>query len=285
MMYQDVSLRCYNSFLLNAQAEFFYECVTNDDFILALQWAHNNSIPVKILGGGTNILLRNPFIHGLVIHVNRLGFSYDKETFSFGAGVDSAMVALYALNKSYEGAEFLYGLPGTIGGAVFMNARAFDRSISDIILSATVIDYQGVVFTVSKEEMAFAYKDSIFQHKQWIILDVTFHLTKSNKPSISKKMDDNILGRRSRGHFDYPSCGSVFKNPYDVGIPAGKLIETAGLKGASDGDAAIFDKHANFIINKGNACGENIENLITAIRNGVKNVHGVDLIPEVQIWE
>lgn len=285
MIYQDISLTPYNSFLLDAQAEFFYEYISDDDLREALSWAHEQEIPIKILGGGTNILLKTTYIHGLILHINRLSFSKNNSELTFGAGVDSAMVALYAYSFALEGAEFLYALPGTIGGAVFMNARAFDRSISDIIVSARVMDYNGAIFTVTREEMNFSYKDSIFQHKSWIILEATFRLRSGNPQEITQKMDENIQGRRARGHFDYPSCGSVFKNPYDVGIPAGKLIETAGLKGLTCGGAAVFEKHANFIINKNNATGNNILSLITTLQKGVLSAHGVQLKPEVQVWD
>lgn len=285
MIYQDISLKAYNSFLIDAQAEFFYEYTNDDDLRSALVWAQEHDIPVKILGGGTNILLHSSYIQGLIIHIQRLSFSYDDNELTFGAGVDSAMVALYALSFGYAGAEFLYALPGTVGGAVFMNARAFDQSISDIIVSARVMDYNGVIFTITNEEMNFSYKNSIFQHKEWIILEATFRLHEGTSQEIAQKMNENIQGRRARGHFDYPSCGSVFKNPYDVGIPAGKLIESAGLKGITCGDAAVFDKHANFIINKNNATGNDILNLITTLREGVQRAHNVDLTPEVQIWK
>ncbi len=285
MIQRTIPLQLLNSYLVDAHADYYYHYDTDRELSEILSWAHRSQLPIHILGGGTNVLLKTPLIKGLIIHMAAYGYSITNTTISVGSGVDSALFSLLARNHSLTGAEFLYALPGSIGGAIYMNARAFDRSISDIILSARIMDHTGKIVTLQADDMAFAYKDSFFQHNPGIILSADFKLDHGDKENIDSLMTENIQGRRSRGHFDYPSCGSVFKNPYDVGIPAGKLIETSGLKGKSIGDAKVFEKHANFIINNGNASGDDIAQLIIFVQKTVESQHHVNLTPEVCFWD
>ena len=284
MIEKNVSLQCMNSCCLPGMAEFYYRYHSEWELADVLRWARQKKIPVRILGGGSNILLTRPLIEGLVIHMGPRFLSCKGDTLLAGSGVDTSLAVLQAWHLGLSGAEFLYGLPGNLGGALFMNARAYDRSLSDIIVSAKVMDETGEIFWIKKPDMAFGYKDSVFQHRSWIILALLFKLQKRDKESILEKMTQAIGIRRTKGHYDFPSCGSVFKNPYDAGIPAGKLVEELSLKGRKAGGAEIFSKHGNFIVNRESACAEDILKLLELIREEARRKRGISLTPEVDIW-
>ena len=284
MIEKNVSLQCLNSYCLPGTAEYYYRYYSEEELADILRWARRKGLPVRILGGGSNILLARPLIRGLVIHMGPLFLSRTGETLLAGSGVDTSLAVLQALHHGLSGAEFLYGLPGNLGGALFMNARAYDRSMSDIIVSAKVMDETGTVFWVDKSEMAFGYKDSVFQHRSWVILALLLQLQKGDRTEIREAMDRSITIRRDKGHYDFPSCGSVFKNPYHAGIPAGKLVEELSLKGRRAGGAEIFSKHGNFIVNKDSACADDILTLLELIREEARQKRGIILTPEVDIW-
>jgi len=284
MIERDVSLQCYNSYGLSAKAEYYYHYYSEDELRDVLIWAGQKEIPVRVLGGGSNILLSRRIIPGLIIHMGPCFISIRRDYLLAGSGMGTSLAALQARYYSLTGLEFLYGLPGDLGGALYMNARAYDRSISDIIISAKAMDEKGRIFWIKKNEMAFQYKDSVFQHRPWIILALLFRLRQGKKERITQNMDRSISGRREKGHYDYPSCGSVFKNPYQAGIPAGKLVEELALKGKRRGGAEIFSKHGNFIINKESASAEDILALLELIRRQVQAKRGITLDPEVEIW-
>jgi UDP-N-acetylmuramate dehydrogenase len=284
MIEKNVSLQCLNSYCLPGTAEYYYHYYSENELADVLRWARRKKMSVHILGGGSNILLTRPLIEGLVIHMGPR-FLYRKgETLIAGSGVDTSLAVLQALRHGLSGAEFLYGLPGNLGGALFMNARAYDRSLSDIIVSAKVMDETGHTFWVTKSDMALDYKDSVFQHRSWVILALLIQLQKGDREAIQEEMSRSIDIRRSKGHYDFPSCGSVFKNPYHAGIPAGKLVEELSLKGRQAGGAEIFFKHGNFIINKDSACAEDIMELLNLIRDEAREKRGIILTPEVDIW-
>lgn len=284
MIEKNFSLQCLNSYCLPGTAEYYYRYHSEDELSDILRWARRKGMPVHILGGGSNILISRPFIEGLVIHMGPLFLNRKGQTLLAGSGVDTSLSVLHAWHHGLSGAEFLYGLPGNLGGALFMNARAYDRSMSDIILSAKVMDETGKVFWVDKNDMAFGYKDSVFQHRPWTILAMSFQLQKGDKELIHREMARCIDIRRTKGHYDFPSCGSVFKNPYEAGIPAGKLVEELSLKGRRAGGAEIFSKHGNFIVNRDSACAEDILKLLEIIRQEAREKRGIILTPEVDIW-
>ncbi len=284
MILRDADLSWRNSYCLPATARYFYSYHSEEELKDVLAWAAAKRLPVHVLGGGSNVLFSHNVIEGLVVAADNRFLKFNGSRITAGCGVDSSLFAAAACCHGLEGAEFLYGLPGTLGGALYMNARAYDRSMSQIVRRAKVMDMKGNIIEIQAEDMAFDYKDSWFQHHDCIILSAEFDLAPGEKEAISAEMERNIRSRREKGHYDYPSCGSVFKNPYDLGIPAGKLVEDAGLKGAASGNAEIFTKHGNFIVNKGGAEAVDILALIKTVKEHIRKSKDYDLETEVEIW-
>jgi len=199
-------------------------------------------------------------------------------------GCNISWLSRLAYEYGLSGFEFVYMLPGTLGGAIYMNARAYNISISDIILwvDAFFLEEKKILRLYS-DNISFYYKDSIFQHKPIYILRAAFSLKIGNKEFIKKKMIENAKFRINRGHFNYPSCGSVFKNNYKRNLIAGKIIESLGFKGYRVGDAMVYEKHANFIINIGKATFYDVYSIIKTIREKAFSQLGILLEPEVRI--
>lgn len=281
---KDKDLTYLNSYFIESKAKYYHEYRDIKSLKKVIKWAKKKNIKIYILGGGSNILILHKKVDGMVIHINKRRIQFNKNIVEVSAGVDSSLFAVHSYYNSFKNAEFLYGLPGKIGGAIYMNARAYKNSISQIIKSVKVIDLRGNILNLTNKDMKFDYKDSIFQHKNLIILEAKFQLKKGNKKNIKKKMNYNLNQRIEKGHFDFPSCGSVFKNPYNIGIPAGKLIDDLGLKGTKIGDAQIYKKHGNFIVNKDNANGNDIYKLIKLIKRELKEKSNIYLEEEVNIW-
>ena len=279
------SIKSYNAYLISSKAKYFYNFdgdVKNLQKILG--WASIGDEKIYILGGGSNVLVTKDIIDGLVIHLNNKKIKVKDNRIVVSSGVDSSLFSIYAYHYGLEGTEFLYGLPGTIGGAIYMNARVYENSISDIIKNVKVLTYNGRIKKLSTQDLEFSYKDSVFQHKNYIIIEAEFELEPNNKEEIQRKMNYNLKQRIKKGHFDYPSCGSVFKNKLDKEIFAGELIDNLNLKGTRIGNAEIFKKHGNFIINKNGPDGTEIKKLIDYIQNAVEKKRNVKLEKEVVIW-
>lgn len=238
-----------------------------------------------ILGAGTNVLAPDVGIAGIVIclkdcldGMERL----DESRIRVMAGVTMTRAAVYAANLGLSGLEFAHGIPGTVGGGVYMNAGAYGGEIKDVAESVDIMDVSGDVYTLSAEEMDFSYRHSILEEKGGIVLSTVFRL--ENKPSeeIKAKMKE-LMGRRSASQpLDMPSAGSAFKRP--VGGYAAALIDQAGLKGFSVGGAAISTKHAGFAVNLGGATAEDVKSLLQQVSDIVYEKSGIRLEPEVRIW-
>ncbi|MBQ2295437.1 MAG: UDP-N-acetylmuramate dehydrogenase [Spirochaetales bacterium] len=202
----------------------------------------------------------------------------------FGAGVTIKNAVDFAIKRGLSGLEFAGGLPGTIGGAAYMNARCYGSEFSEIIKEVSFIDKALQYKVISGADLEYGYKHSIFmEHPEYCIVDVVVALMPSSKKSVRELTKKNYSDREKKGQFAYPSAGCVFKNDYTVGIPAGKLIDEAGLKGFSIGGAEIYDKHANFIINKKNAKAIDVKKMISEVQKRVKEKSGIDLELELQI--
>ena len=238
-----------------------------------------------VLGGGANILVSDSGIRGAVLDITGLeGTEVQDGRFTVwaGTGMDAAAEAAYNLNLS--GLEYFYGMPGSIGGAVWMNARCYGMSISDILTEAYYIDDSndpGVCMYQVKQS-DFDYKKSPFQSWKYIITRAVFMLKKSNPNEIQKRMKEYKEDRKRKGHYAYPSAGSAFKNNRAFGQPSGKIIEKTGLKGVKIGGARVSEEHANIIINAGKAKAEDIRFLIDHVRSKVYQETGFLLEPEIQ---
>lgn len=245
--------------------------------------AKEENIPFYIKGNGSNLLVTDNGIRGIVIEIGDLmsKITVNGDTVTAEAGAKLSRVSSTVSAEELTGFENFSGIPGNVGGAVYMNAGAYERSISDIIVSATVLTLDGKVKTYSKEEMELSYRSSIFMKNKEIIISAVFKLEKGEKTQIEEKIRDFTKRRTEKQPLNYPSAGSTFKRPQ--GYFAGKLISDCGLKGYKTGGAMISDKHAGFIVNTGNATAKDILDLIKYTKNTVYQKFGVMLEPEVEI--
>ena len=237
-------------------------------------------IPYFILGKGSNILVSDKGIEGLVISLDGINeVSISSDTIVCGAGVSLRTLCLAAQKASLSGLEFAYGIPGTVGGALYMNAGAYGGEMSQVVISATALDHKGNEIKFSLADMHLGYRTSVFKNTNLIITSVTMKLSYGNQAEIKAAMDDFFSRRRDKQPLEFPIAGSTFKRP--EGYFAGALIEQNNLKGVSVGGAQVSEKHAGFVINTGNATCNDVLDLIKKINDTVKKSDGVDLEPEV----
>lgn len=271
----------HTTFKIGGPADIFVKVKTQEELKTVLELAKKNSIPVTIIGNGSNVLIKDKGIRGIVIKLDLKEIEIENNIMYVEAGVLLTKLARVALDNSLEGIEELAGIPGSFGGTVFMNSGAHGVEIRDILTEITYIDENLKVKTIKKEDAKFSYRKSIFQEKNWIILSGKLQLKKGKHDEIKEKMQCFIEKRIENQPLKFPSAGSVFKRGENY-ITA-KLIEECGLKGYAIGGAEVSTKHAGFIVNKGNATAEDVLNLITYIKNKVKEKYNVDLQTEVKI--
>jgi len=247
-----------------------------------IQQARQFDIPITVIGNGSNVIVRDGGLRGItlcLVKMNHVNTRDNMITAECGAALIE--VSQQALHSELTGLEFACGIPGTIGGALYMNAGAYGGEISDVLERATVLTLDGELLTLTKDEFSFGYRRSIFKEKGYIILEAEFHLEKAAKESIENKMIEFTEARSAKQPLEYPSCGSVFKRP--PGMFAGKLIRESGLQGIRIGGAEVSTKHAGFIVNVNHASSKDYTNLIALIQRTVKEKFHVDLEPEVII--
>ena len=238
-----------------------------------------------ILGAGTNILAPDAGMDGLVICLKDCldGMEQlDDRHIRVAAGVTMTRAAVFAAGLGLGGMEFAHGIPGTVGGGVYMNAGAYGGEIKDICHSVDVMDMQGNIRTLSCEQMQFSYRHSVLEETGSIVISAVFCLQPKAPDDIKGLMQDLMNRRKTSQPLDKPSAGSAFKRP--VGGYAAALIDQAGLKGYRVGDAAVSEKHAGFVVNLGNATAEEVKALLFQVAQKVKENSGIDLEPEVRIW-
>ena len=278
----DEKLSEYVNFKVGGQADILLIPNSKEQVIKSIKICKENNIPFYLIGNGSNILVRDGGFRGVVLSLKNVKNIYvDGEKIEAECGVMLKEVSDKAIENSLTGFEFACGIPGTIGGAVFMNAGAYDGEISKVIESAEVIDENCNIIRLSREELDFGYRSSLVMKKGYTVLSAVFKLEKGQVKTIKELIEDLTNKRESKQPLEYPSAGSTFKRP--TGYFAGKLIQDAGLKGYSIGGAAVSEKHSGFVINKGNATAKDITDLIKHIQDEVKKQFGVDLHPEVRI--
>lgn len=278
----DEPLKNYVNFKVGGPADILLIPETKSQVIESVKICRENNIPVYVIGNGSNLLVKDGGIRGVVILLTSLtGMEVVGEKIEVEAGVMLKAVSDKAMEHSLTGFEFACGIPGTIGGAVFMNAGAYDGCMSDVVESIEVISEEGEIKTLSKEELDFGYRSSAVMKKGYIVLSAILSLKHGEVKTIKEMIADLTEKRESKQPLEYPSAGSTFKRP--TGYFAGKLIQDAGLKGYSIGGAAVSEKHSGFVINKGNATAKDITDLIKYIQDEVKRQFGVELHPEVRI--
>lgn len=278
----DEKLSEYVNFKVGGPADILLIPNSKEQVIKSIKICKENNIPFYLIGNGSNILVRDGGFRGVVLSLKNVKNIYvDGEKIEAECGVMLKEVSDKAIENSLTGFEFACGIPGTIGGAVFMNAGAYDGEISKVIESAEVIDENCNIIRLSREELDFGYRSSLVMKKGYTVLSAVFKLENGQVKTIKELIEDLTNKRESKQPLEYPSAGSTFKRP--TGYFAGKLIQDAGLKGYSIGGAAVSEKHSGFVINKGNATAKDITDLIKHIQDEVKKQFGVDLHPEVRI--
>lgn len=248
----------------------------------AYQFALEVDLPVTILGNGSNVLIRDGGIRGVVINLTKLvDITLENNKVIAQCGAAIIDTSRFALKHSLTGLEFACGIPGSVGGALYMNAGAYGGEVSDVLESAKVLTKQGEVITVSKEELELGYRTSSIDKNGWVALEGTFSLSEGNHDLIKEKMDELTFLRESKQPLEFPSCGSVFKRPPNHF--AGKLIQDSGLQGTQIGGAQVSTKHAGFIVNVDKATANDYLSLIHHVQKTVKQNYNVDLETEVRI--
>ena len=280
----DEPMSRHTSFKIGGSASLFVTPSDDDALINLLEKCAQENVRTYILGNGSNILVSDEGIDAVVISMCRdedqIQVS-DDGIISCSAGVSLMKVCRTALKNSLSGLEFAYGTPGSVGGAVYMNAGAYGGEIKDVIVSCKAVSRDGVVTEFKKEDMLLGYRTSVFNSNDYIILSAKFRLIADNPDNIKSRMDDFMNRRKTKQPLEYPSAGSVFKRP--EGYFAGALIEECGLKGKRIGGAEVSVKHSGFIINVGSATADDVMKLIEFVKETVKKEKGVELEPEIRI--
>ena len=279
------SMAKHTSFRIGGPAEVMVFPKTKDELSRSLKTSALLDVKPVILGAGTNVLAPDGGLPGLTIclkdcmdGMERIGDT----AIRVAAGVTMTRAAVFAANLGLSGLEFAHGIPGTVGGGVYMNAGAYGGEIKDVCTAVEVMDMDGNVRTLSGEEMGFSYRHSVLEETDDIVLSATFRLISAPVEEVKGKMKE-LMGKRSASQpLDLPSAGSASKRP--VGGYAAALIDQAGLKGFTVGGAAISTKHAGFAVNVGGATAEDVKNLLRQVSDIVFDHSGIRLEPEVRIW-
>lgn len=274
----------HTTFRIGGAAKYFAVPKNEEEIMEAVDFAIVKDLPYYILGKGSNVLFADEGYPGVVIEigagmekVERIGDTGIRAQ----AGVSLSSLATFAAREGLSGLEFAGGIPGTLGGAVTMNAGAYGGEMKDVIVSAKVMDEEGAVQELSCEELQLGYRTSIVQKKQLVVLEAEFSLKPGETETIQNTMKELNAKRREKQPLEYPSAGSTFKRP--EGYFAGKLIEDAGLRGYRVGDAQVSEKHCGFVVNRGKATCAEVIQLIEDVQKEVKEQFGVQLEPEVRI--
>ncbi|MFV0288717.1 MAG: UDP-N-acetylmuramate dehydrogenase [Mycoplasmatales bacterium] len=282
---KDENAKKYCSMKVGGILKMVYFPNTINDLILVLEKCKKNQIKFKVIGRGSNILFEDKEYDMLFIKISNflMDLEINQEIIEVGAGYPFQKLAKVLSKQGYTGLEFAGGIPGTVGGAIYMNAGAHLQDISNIVQEVTYLDENFNVGIKTKAECKFAYRTSIFQKNKNIILSVKLKMKQEDTAKIYKKMSGNLEYRKEMQPLQWPSFGSVFKNP--TGYHAGQLIEGIGLKGYQIGGAKISPKHANFIINNGEAKTEDVIKLIELVKKRVLKEYNIKLQTEVEIFK
>lgn len=275
----------HTSFRIGGEAEVMAFPKNALELAAILQACQTLNVKPAILGAGTNVLAPDAGLEGIVICLKDCmdGMERVDDThIRVGAGVTMTRAAVFAANLCLSGLEFAHGIPGTVGGGVYMNAGAYGGEICQVCESVDVMDDHGVLTTYSAEQMGFSYRHSVLEDNGGIVVSAVFALTAKPQEEIKTYMKELMAKRSASQPLDLPSAGSAFKRP--VGGYAASLIEQAGLKGFQVGGAAISTKHAGFAVNLGEATAEDVKNLLTQVSDIVFEKSGIRLEPEVRIW-
>lgn len=275
-------LKKHTSWRIGGPAEFFLEPAGRRELQMVVSFARERGIPLTVIGNGSNLLVSDRGVRGIVVKISRnLGHvTVEGPELRAGAGASLARVVATALKSGLSGLANLTGIPGTVGGAIVMNAGAYGSSVGDQVREVLLLGLDGSFKLRAREDMDFGYRSSILQREPAIVVEVTLVLKQGQPEDIRRDMKEYLTGRKNSQPMNIPSAGSVFKNP--PGDFAGRLIELAGLKGLRVGGAQVSPKHANFIVNLGGATAQDVAELISRVRDAVQNNFGQKLELEVK---
>jgi UDP-N-acetylmuramate dehydrogenase len=279
----DEPMKHHTTFKIGGPADLLVEPSSIEEVESVLNICRSEDIPVTVIGNGSNLLVRDGGIRGIVIKIAEMlsNVSVYEEKIVAEAGALMSKISSRALENALEGFEFASGIPGTIGGAVTMNAGAYGGEIKDYVSAVTCIDAKGNVKEYSGDEMAFGYRKSLVQTEGLVVLGVEISLKRGDRDEIKSKIDDYTERRTSKQPLHLASGGSTFKRP--EGHFAGKLIEDAGLRGLRHRNIQVSEKHCGFVVNLGESKAEDVLNLIGVVQKTVYDKFGVQLEPEIRI--
>ena len=281
-VYPNEMMSKHTTFEIGGRADYFVLPKDKEALGRLLVWCKQTKMPYLLLGEGSNILISDEGIEGLVISTKKINqIEVSGDIVYADCGVSLAELSKHMVASALTGLEFSCGIPGSLGGAIYMNAGAYDGEMKDVVLSVDLVDEEGNFYTYQKEEMAFAYRYSILYDKPYYCLGAKMKLKASTKEAVAEKIRELTKKRESKQPLDKPSAGSTFKRP--EGYYAGKLIIEAGMQGAHHGGARVSDKHAGFIVNAGGATAQDVLCLIDEVREAVYKHSGVLLEPEVRL--
>lgn len=280
--FQNEPMSKHTTFRVGGNADYYVSVKNEEEAVSVVRLLLANRIKYYFIGNGSNLLVSDDGFRGCIIEIGKdySSVSINGNIITAEAGALIVKVARDAYNNSLTGLEFASGIPGTVGGAVCMDAGAYGGEIKDVVKSVRLFNPEtGEIFEKTVDEMNFSYRHSICKEKPYIVLSATFELKEGNKDDIKEVMDELREKRTTKQPLEYPSAGSTFKRP--VGYFAGKLIEDAGLKGYTVGGAQVSEKHSGFVINKGDATASDVMTLINNVRDIVNEKFDVVLEPEV----
>lgn len=281
----DEPMKKHTSFKIGGTADYFFKATTLEELQNIIKFAKIKELPITIIGNGSNLLVTDKGIRGLVIKIDINKLKIEKKdkfaVVEVGAGNKLMALATKMKDEELSGLEGLSGIPGSVGGAIVMNAGAYGKEMKDVVLSTTCMDKNGKLYTFSNEEQEFSYRNSIFQKKDYIIIETKLKLEYGKKDEIQKKMEEYFKSRKEKQPIKYPSAGSSFKR--QEGIITAKLIDDVGLKGYKIGGAQVSEKHAGFIVNYNNATATDVINLIDYIKEKVYSKYGIKIEEEIKI--
>ena len=282
---EEVDLKNYTTFRVSCTPKCLIKPKDENSLITLLKFLKEENIRYKILGKGSNVVFVNPTFDGVIICLDHFDYlEIDENKIVVGAGYSLIALSAKLSKLGYTGLEFASGIPGGVGASVCMNVGAHGSSMQEIVKRVKVINDKLEIEYLENKDLNFSYRDSFFKHhKEYICLEVEFYLEKGNPKEIQETIEEFRLRRSSTQPLEYPSAGSVFRNP--EGLAAGKMIDDLGWKGKKVGGAEVSDKHANFIINTNNATGSDIKELILQIKEEVKKVYNIDLVLEIELVE
>ena len=281
----NVDLSRYTTYKISATGAVLVEPTDIEKLKVLVKYIKEKNYKYKVLGNGSNLIFSNPFYDGILIKLNCFDdLDINENIVTVGAGYNLMKLALKCSMMGLTGFEFATGIPGSVGGSVYMNAGAYNSDISSVIVSASVLTPDLEVVTFNKSDFDFSYRMSYFQkYPGFICLSAKFKLGFGNKDEIMELVNDRRERRIVSQPLEFPSAGSVFRNP--TGDYAGRLIEESGFKGVIHGGAQVSIKHANFIVNIGGATGKDVKELITDIKDTIKKKYGIELKVEQEFVE